>query len=93
MPQFYYIEVGCNGVYITRTCYPDGKYLEKFCLRGCSNRFIQRLGDLKLNKTSSSPPIQGGSSDVVLCYLFLVLVSVMFLPYVCTDYFWFGFGC
>ena len=22
-PQFYYIKVGCKGVYITRTCYPD----------------------------------------------------------------------
>ena len=22
-PQFYHIEVGCKGVYITRTCYPD----------------------------------------------------------------------
>ena len=22
-PQFYYIKVGCNGIYITRTCYPD----------------------------------------------------------------------
>ena len=23
-PQFYYIKVGCKGVYITRTCYHDG---------------------------------------------------------------------
>ena len=23
-PQFHYIKVGCKGVYITRTCYPDG---------------------------------------------------------------------
>ena len=22
-PQFYYIKVGCKGVFITRTCYPD----------------------------------------------------------------------
>ena len=22
-PQFYYIKVGCKGVYITRTCYQD----------------------------------------------------------------------
>ena len=22
-PQFYYIKVGCKGVYITQTCYPD----------------------------------------------------------------------
>ena len=22
-PQFYYIKVGCKGVYIIRTCYPD----------------------------------------------------------------------
>ena len=22
-PKFYYINVGCKGVYITRTCYPD----------------------------------------------------------------------
>ena len=22
-PQFYYIKVGCKGVYITWTCYPD----------------------------------------------------------------------
>ena len=22
-PQFHYIKVGCKGVYITRTCYPD----------------------------------------------------------------------
>ena len=22
-PQFYYIKVGCKGVYITRTCYHD----------------------------------------------------------------------
>ena len=22
-PQFYYIKVGCKGVYITMTCYPD----------------------------------------------------------------------
>ena len=22
-PQFYYIKVGCKGVYILRTCYPD----------------------------------------------------------------------
>ena len=22
-PQFYYIKVGCKGVYITRTCFPD----------------------------------------------------------------------
>ena len=26
-PQFYHIKVGCKGVYITRTCYPDGKKL------------------------------------------------------------------
>ena len=25
-PQFYYIKVGCKGVYITRTCYPDECY-------------------------------------------------------------------
>ena len=23
-PKFYYIKVGCKGVYITRTYYPDG---------------------------------------------------------------------
>ena len=22
-PQFYYIKVGCKGVFITQTCYPD----------------------------------------------------------------------
>ena len=22
-PQFFYIKVGCKGVYISRTCYPD----------------------------------------------------------------------
>ena len=25
-PQFYFIKVGCKGVYITRTCYPDERY-------------------------------------------------------------------
>ena len=24
-PQFYYIKVGCNGVFVTRTCFRDGK--------------------------------------------------------------------
>ena len=24
-PPFYYIKVGCKGVYITGTCYPDGR--------------------------------------------------------------------
>ena len=23
-PHFFYIKVGCKGVFITRTCYPDG---------------------------------------------------------------------
>ena len=23
-PQFHFIKVGCKGVFITRTCYPDG---------------------------------------------------------------------
>ena len=22
-PQFYYIKVGCKGVFVTRTCFPD----------------------------------------------------------------------
>ena len=25
-PHFFYIKVGCKGVFITRTCYPDGDY-------------------------------------------------------------------
>ena len=25
-PQFYYIEVGCKGVFVTRTCFGDGLY-------------------------------------------------------------------
>ena len=24
-PQVYYIKVGCKRIYITRTCYPDGR--------------------------------------------------------------------
>ena len=26
-PQFYYIKVGCKGVFVTRTCYQDGNGL------------------------------------------------------------------
>ena len=25
-PQFYYIKVGCKGVFVTRTCFHDGEY-------------------------------------------------------------------
>ena len=25
-PQFYYIKVGCKGVFVTRTCFRDGLY-------------------------------------------------------------------
>ena len=25
-PHFFYIKVGCKGVFITRTCYPDGNH-------------------------------------------------------------------
>ena len=31
-PQFYYIKVGCKGVQITRTCFPDGHYLSVWSL-------------------------------------------------------------
>ena len=27
-PHFYYIKVGCKGVFITRTCYHDGTEVE-----------------------------------------------------------------
>ena len=27
-PHFFYIKVGCKGVFITRTCYPDDVHLE-----------------------------------------------------------------
>ena len=26
-PQFYYIKVGCKGVFVTRTCFRDGAFL------------------------------------------------------------------
>ena len=29
-PQFYYIKMGGNGVYITRTCYPDVSFLRSY---------------------------------------------------------------
>ena len=28
IPQFFYIKVGLKGVYISRTCFPDGNYLK-----------------------------------------------------------------
>ena len=28
-PQFYYIKVGCNGVFVTGTCFRDGKILQR----------------------------------------------------------------
>ena len=31
-PQFYYIEVGCKGVYITQTCYPNVKIGLDLCV-------------------------------------------------------------
>ena len=30
--HFLYIKVGCKGVFITRTCYPDGTLLCIFCV-------------------------------------------------------------
>ena len=36
-PQFYYIKVGCKGVLITRTCYPDA---ELFFLQSNSRNFV-----------------------------------------------------
>ena len=27
-PQFYYIKVGCKGVFVTRTCFRDGYLLD-----------------------------------------------------------------
>ena len=27
-PQFYYIKVGCKGVFVTRTCFRDGNLVE-----------------------------------------------------------------
>ena len=31
-PQFYYIKVGCNGVFVTQTCFRDEKLLQGFRL-------------------------------------------------------------
>ena len=31
-PQFYYIKVGCKGVFITRTCYHD---VDNFDMKNC----------------------------------------------------------
>ena len=29
-PHFFYIKVGCKGVFITRTCYPDDSFIHSF---------------------------------------------------------------
>ena len=28
-PQFYYIKVGCKGVFVTRTCFRDVNYMQE----------------------------------------------------------------
>ena len=44
-PHFFYIKVGCKGVFITRTCYPDDRGL--FCLllhkKHCSGCSVELL--------------------------------------------------
>ena len=38
IPQFYYVKVGCKGLFITRTCLPDGVVLSDL-VRGHEFRF------------------------------------------------------
>ena len=38
-PTFFYIKVGCNGVFITRTCYPDVQIETKFCIHIIVDKF------------------------------------------------------
>ena len=42
-PSFYYIKVGCNGVFITRTCFPDA----------CDLRHVDRLIRFNFDKVGS----------------------------------------
>ena len=31
-PQFYYIKVGCKGVFVTRTCFRDGDHIKQYII-------------------------------------------------------------
>ena len=68
-PQFYYIKVGCKGVFITRTCFHDvlGSDLTDVLAAGggggitrcsCFQRLLIRLGDSQVGLK-----IAGGTSN------------------------------
>ena len=63
-PQFYYIQVGYEGVYITRTCFPDGWAR---CKRKVHNRLVTNI----IN--------QSEILFLISIILFLILISMLIL--------------
>ena len=55
-PHFFYIKVGCKGVFITWTCYPDGKfgnflYRKYFSIYSQVDAFIARMSQKTVDMT------------------------------------------
>ena len=52
-PQFYYIKVGCKGMFVTRTCFRDVTFYQHFQISFCFNSFRNQTTAciLKLNRT------------------------------------------
>ena len=64
IPQFYYIKVGFKGVYITRTCFPDGNRNSQMVIaymKHCSMTFrfsfevFKTLNPIQVNMKRGGP--------------------------------------